>query len=360
MPDIDDLIRAATTEAQAGPAVRSLIAAGPAALRRVVEVSNEQSRLHLPALYEVIRASSYAEAVPILLASARGGSYGTLRSSLQALAASGDQSARELLITLLTDRTELTTRRAAAAEALYGSPDPEAATALRSVVAEQEQELDNPEWPQLLVQAVTALATLNDHGAAPALYRILDIEYDTGRALAVKAFRIVTDSQSLRQLERVTGDPSAEVRRAAIDPLFLIGSPACAAILLRLAEEDQDDEVRYNSMIRFGDIMGLALAHPEDLPFAREEWRAAREHLQADRCYRMGEPIALGNLLEQFRNEETLREDLAEEMHIITGVDVPSTFAGQGHAAALRSVADVSLTPGRLYKWGHPRPVPEQ
>jgi hypothetical protein len=356
--DFDELIQQATSAEDAEPAIRALVDGGPAALRRVLEAANAQAGRHLPALYQVIRRSTYPEAVPILLPHADAANNQLARSVFLALSGSNEPDATGFVLDRLADRRELPTTRAAAAEALYGSTNPAAVKLLREVIEEQRTDPDNPEWPTLLVNAVTALATTNDHSGAKALYALLRSEHETARALAVSAFRIVLDEDTLRELHAAFDDPSTEVRRAAVDPVFLIGSPAAAELLLRQAENDDDHEVRYNSTIRFGDIMGLALGGPEDLPFAREEWQGTGPELDRDVCYRFGDPITLDNLLEELADEATRREELAEELRIVTGLDVPSIYVQHGLASVQRAVGELPFTAGRVQKWGHPQTMP--
>ncbi|WP_066952287.1 HEAT repeat domain-containing protein [Streptomyces lushanensis] len=358
MNEFDNLIQQAMADEDAEPAVRGLVEAGPEALRQVMEYANEQARFHLPALYDVIRRSTYPDALPILLANAGAAGSGVMRSVFYALARSEGVGALDFVVERLTDVSEMSSTRAAAAEALHGSSSADAREALSTVLAEQRNEPDNPEWPLLLVNTVTALATMNDHSGATALYPLFDAEHDTCRALAVGAFRIVFDQHSLDHLSRALDDPSAEVRRAAVDPLFLIGSPKAAGLLLQGGEGDEDHQVRYNSTIRFGDIMGLALGGPEDLPFAREKWREMGEDFAPAICYRFGEPISLDNLVEEFIEEEDLRGSVAEELRLITGIDVPSVYLRDGVEDVQRTVLSVSFTDGRIYKWGYAQPMP--
>ncbi|MGW4956541.1 HEAT repeat domain-containing protein [Nonomuraea sp. NPDC004186] len=345
--------------ARAERAVRDLLTAGPGALRRVLTVAEERANRYHPLLYEVVRRSTAPEAVPVLLAHTGAGPFALVAAVLHALARSGGNEGPERVEATLADRTALPTTRAAAAEALQGTTRPATAEVLRAVLAEQRRKPDNPEWPLLLVNTAIALATTGDHSGAAALHPLLADCPESGRALAASAFRSVLDEDTLHQLARALADPGVEVRRAAVDPVFLIGSPAAAALLLRSAREDPDDQVRYNALIRFGDIAGLALSgDPEELPFADEQWRELRDALDPAVCHRFGVPVALTDLIEEFTDEEPLRASVAAELRLLTGVDVPTAYTRHGLDAALRSVREVPFTPGRIHKWGHPRPMP--
>lgn len=359
MLDIAELIEQAMTADDAELPVRALLAAGPQALAQVIATVNAESNTFLPALYEVIRRSTYPEAVPILISNAGSPSAAAVRSIFLALGASSDPAATAFVVERLTDSTELITTRAAAAEALYGSDTPDAADALHAILEEQRVDPSDEEWlPLLLVNTATALATMNDHSGASALYQLFHSEYDSGRALAVRAFRIVLDDETFIHLAEVVKDPSAEVRRAVVDPLFLLGAPASARLLLKMAIEDDDHEVQYNSTIRFGDIMGLALSGPDDLTFAQEKWQEVHEDLASDVCYRFGDPITLDNLMEEFTEEEQLRTSVAKELRCITGIDVPSIHVAEGVVAVHAAVSGAPFTTGRVHKWGFPKPMP--
>ncbi|MFI1017818.1 HEAT repeat domain-containing protein [Streptomyces sp. NPDC020965] len=339
-------------------AVRALAAAGPDALRHVLTVADEQADRHHPALYEVVRRGTYPEAVPVLIPHAGSVATGVVESVLHALARSGEDEGPAFVVARLTDRAEPFLTRAAASAALQGVSDTAAGDALREVLAEQRGEPDEPEWPLLLVNTATALAMMNDHSGATALYPLFAAGPETGRSLAVAAFRLVLDEDTPHQLSRALDDPSAEVRAAAVDPLFLIGSPTAARLLLRRAAEDGDPQVRQHALIRFGDIMGLVLNDAEDLPFAREKWEERGEGLDPAVCHRFGGPVTLGDLVEEFTEEATLRAGVAEELRLLTGVDVPAVLARDGLEAARRSVRDVPFTAGRIHKWGHAQPMP--
>jgi HEAT repeat protein len=357
--EITELIEQAITEADPESAVRALIAAGPEALAQVMAAVNAESNAFLPALYEVIRRSTYPEAVPILIDNADSPSTGAVRSIYIALAASGNRTAAEFVIERLTDSTELVTARAAAAEALYGSDIPGATAALHTVLEEQRVDPSDEEWlPLLLVNTAIALATMNDHSGATAIYKILRSKYDTGRALAVRACRIVLDDETFVHLAKAAKDPSVEVRRAVIDPLFLLGAPASAKLLLKMATEDDDHDVQRNSTIRFGDMMGLALSGPDDLSFAQEKWQELQEDLASEICYRFGEPITLDSLVEEFTDEEQLRTSVAEELRFLTGIDVPSIHVAEGVVAVQEAVSGAPFITGRVHKWGYPQPMP--
>ncbi|MFI6289390.1 HEAT repeat domain-containing protein [Streptomyces sp. NPDC051018] len=340
-------------------AVHDLLAAGPQALRCVLSAAVERADRHHPSLYEVVRRSTGPEAVPVLLAHTGAGPHALEAAVLYALARSDGDEGPDQVEAILADRTALYTTRAAAAEALQGAARPAAGEVLREVLAEQHREPENPEWPLLLVATAVALATTGDHSGAAALRSLLASPHELARAMAVGAYRLVLDEDSLRLLARALADPGIEVRREAVDPVFLIGSPAAADLLLRSAREDLDDQVRYNALIRFGDIAGLALGgDPENLPFADERWRELRDTLDPAVCHRFGVPITLADLVEEFTDEELLRTSVAEELRLLTGVDVPTAYARHGLDAALRSVRDVPFTTGRIHKWGHLRPMP--
>ncbi|GLF99090.1 HEAT repeat domain-containing protein [Streptomyces yaizuensis] len=345
--------------ARAERAVRDLLAAGPEALRRVLATAVERPDRHHPVLYEVIRRSTTPEAVPVLLTHTGAGPAALAASVLYALARSGGDEGPDRVEATLADRTAPPTTRAAAAEALQGAARTGTDETLRAVLAEQRREPVDPEWPLLLVNTAIALATTGDHSGAAALHPLLASPHEAARALAVGAYRLVLDEDSPHALARALADPGAEVRRAAVDPVFLIGSPAAAGLLLRSAHEDPDDEVRFNALVRFGNIAGLWLSgDAEELPFADERWSELRETLDPAVCHRFGVPVTLTDLVEEFTDEERLRPSIAAELRILTGADVPAAYARGGIEAALRTVRDVPFTPGRIHKWGLTRPMP--
>jgi hypothetical protein len=358
VPDFAELIQRATTADDPEPAIEELVHGGPRALQEVLAAA---ATSYQPALGEVIRRSTYPEAIPVLIASNGGPNYERTESIFRALgtaSARGDARASAYVLERLSDRSELSTTRAVAAEALDGSTNPTAGPALRAVLDELREHPEDTPGPFLLVAAATALATMNDHSGATALYTLWGSEYSTARAMGARALRIVIDGDAFERLTRAAADPDAEVRRAVVDPVFLLGAPASARLLLRLAEDDQDHEVRYNSTIRFGHILGLVLSGPGDLDFAREQWEEARAGLDEGTCYRFGDPIDLKELVAEFVEEEPMRPQVGEELRILTGIDAPAIQRTEGVEGVQHAMADVAFTVGRVHKWGYPQPMP--
>ncbi|HEY9411633.1 MAG TPA: hypothetical protein VIP77_18785 [Jiangellaceae bacterium] len=356
LTDFDELITRAANEERA--AIESLVVAGPYALEAVLHAITARKPSFEPGLFEVIRRSDYPEAEPILRAHADAKSSGVVKSVLYSLARIGDPGL-SFVVERLRATDELPTTRAFAAESLYGASAAGVADALRAVLKEQsEHPDDDPEWPLLLVNTATALATLGDHSGSAVLYRQFEAAEESARALAVKAFRVVVDGDSFHRLGPMLADDSPEARAAAVDPLFLLGTPAVAALLLERASSDRHEQVADTCVIRFGDILGLALSGVEDLEFARDEWRSVEDELDPNMCYRYGEPLTVANLAEDFAEEERLRDSLGAELLFITGVDVPGISRTDGPDAVAAALEGAEIEAGSLCKWGRPQPMP--
>ena len=356
--DIAELIETARAEPEAEQYVEQLLDAGPGALEEVLAVAG-RSEQYEQALYDVIERSTDAADVPVLLQHTDSESMGVVRSVFRALVSSADGTAPSTVLAVLQDRSAMSTTRAAAAEAFYGTGDATAQAALRDVVGTESVD-PSDEWPLLPVTAAMALATTGDHRGVESVAAALWSEHDTARSLALSALRIVTGPLALTWLAAAAEDGSPEVRAAVVEPLFLLGAPASVDILLDLAARDGDSDSRQDGLVRAADIVGLEVSGLDDLPFAQEEWGRRRPDCDPDTCYRFGVPIQLSDLLEEFDEVERAREGIANELRTITGIDVPSVYRRSRSSmdAVHTALGSVDFDAGGLYKWGHRQRMP--
>ena len=205
-----------------------------------------------------------------------------------------------------------------------------------------------------------ALATSGDHSGAEALRSLLTSSDEFARALAVGALKIVTGPEAFMWLTRAAADPSIEVRYAAVDPLFLLGAPACVEALLPLAV-DEYEGIRARSRVRLAHLLGLVIDggdSDDDVEFIREQWALTRPGMARRICHRYAVPIDLKDLLDDFADRKNERPAMVEELQILTGVDVPAIYEESGVRAVTEALANVDFTIGAVHKWGHRRPMP--
>jgi HEAT repeats len=357
MTDITALIERVRRSPQPGRAFADLVEAGPSALRAVIAAAKE-SDTDEPELRRVIELNTSRAAVPILIEGMGSGRPVVARSIAMALLNSSDPKARALLLGRLTDPGESESSRAAVAKVLPGRVGKAERWALRRVLAEPPD--PDEEYPVLVTDAAAALATSGDHSGAEALKPLLTSPHELARALAVSTLKIVTGPEAFAWLTRAAADPSIEVRYAAVDPLFLLGAPACVEALLRLAVDDYEG-IRARSRVRLAHLLALVIDgddSDDDLEFIREQWDLKRAWMARRTCHRYAVPIDLKDLLEDFVEESNVRPDMVEELQILTGVDVPAIYEKSGVRAVPKALANVDFTIGAVHKWGHRRAMP--
>jgi HEAT repeat protein len=357
MTNIPALIERVRRSSRPGRAFADLVEAGPSALRDVIATAKE-SDTDESELRRVIELNTSRAAVPILIEGMGSGRPAVTRSIALALLGSRDPKARALVLGRLTDPGESGSTRAAVAEVLPGRVGAAERRALRRVLAEPPD--PDEEYPLLVTAAATALATSGDHSGAEALRPLLTSPHESARALAVSTLKIVTGPEAFTWLTRAAADPSIEVRYAAVDPLFLLGAPACVEALLPLAV-DEYEGIRARSRARLAHLLALVIDDDDsddDLDFIHEQWDLTRAGMAGRTCHRYAVPIDLNDLLDDFADRTNVRPAMVEELQILTGVDVPAIYKKSGVRAVPKALAHVDFTIGAVHKWGHRRPMP--
>ncbi|MEV4146891.1 HEAT repeat domain-containing protein [Amycolatopsis sp. NPDC049691] len=352
--DVGSLIdRAKGADESADQAARALVARGTAALPAVIETLAESSWISpVGRLPWVVRSLHGSEAVPLLLDHIEADQRVLGESCIAALGRSHDQRAVEPLSLLLSDRDGLTTTRAHAADALGNLGSDSVTPLLQKVVVDAAAEdPEAEEWPMLVVAAAAAAAKLGDHSGFPAVARLLEVDFPPTRARAATCLQLVVGSKMLEVLDRAINDADAEVREAAVDPLFLLGTPDSIDILIEHVD-DRDDNVANRIHVRIGDCLGLE----GNVDAIEAEWRDLRPKLAGDVCHRLGHPVKVTELADLLSGDR--RSEIAAELRTITGLEIDELVDFNRISEARTSVEALGLAPGVLHKWG--RPVPPE
>jgi HEAT repeat protein len=350
--DREDLIRR-TQEGDEKAADQ--LAADPDALPVVLHALEHAKPVGL--LDAVVVRAARPDTVPMLADGLESTSYDVRRACALALGRSGDARALEPLLAALDD-TELTEpERSFAAEALGDLGDQAAAGRLRATVDAARPDLEWNDWPVLLTGAAVGLAKLGDHTAGDAVLAALASDLETARSLAADALRIVTPPGMTQALSAALHDPSREVRLAAIEPLFLLGTASAVEALIPACQDEVDD-IALRALLRLGDLLGEEFGDDDGEEEARAAWERHRGDFHPDTCYRWGRPLHVPGLVDAWETDPTRRDDATAELTVVTGLPVADTIREGGVELLREHVRAAEYVDGGLYKWGRRVPVP--
>jgi HEAT repeat protein len=340
-------------------AIRRLIELGTAVLNQVV-TAFETDPYNSPGLAEVIRRNRSPEAVSVHLRNLESDSLPLSRCSMEAVGASGDPAAMQHLVQILTDEDKFETRRALAASALGAHADSDVLAALRETVDRQASRMAEDEDPQfLLIKAVVALAKHGDHSRAPLLLEIASNPDSESQEEAVQALEAAVADGMIETLTTISRDPSPIFAVLAAKPLFLLGDLKSCEALQAMAQSD-DSDVSQTAMSYLWRLLGTDPRDSDQLNMARREWAPVVMAMAKGVCYRAGRPVDIAQLVETLRHSDDtwLREKLADELQIRTGLDVQGAILWEQEQELADLVNERRFTLGALYKWGHRQEIP--
>ncbi|MFE4829911.1 HEAT repeat domain-containing protein [Streptomyces sp. NPDC056672] len=349
--NIPDLVeRARGTGGDAAAAAGLLVTAGAAALPAITEAMSDPWS-ETGELFDAL-TSVYSEADIGTLVDALGSRrIQIFQAALCALGKRTDELSRSVLLERLQNPQELPSRRADIARVCGESGGPNGVSVLRAVL---EESLSRPRAvevpPVLTIESAVALAKLGDFSAGVHVVPFLGDDFPPTAALAAEALKIAVGAGMIDALTQTVERPSSEVRIAAIDPLFLLGVPAAAAVLARGLRSDVPD-VRHNCRVRLNDVLGTTFSD-SDRELLALEVHAAETLATWDEGtrYRAGAPFLVGTLAELARPGNPRNDEIAQEMLLATGrrVDFPYRFD------ACVELGERLPRRGALYRWGHP------
>ncbi|MFD8969709.1 HEAT repeat domain-containing protein [Streptomyces sp. NPDC059568] len=348
--NIPDLVeRACGTGEDAAVAAELLVAVGAAALPAIVEAMRDPWS-DTGKLFDVL-TSIYSEVDVGTLVDALGSrQLQVFQAALRTLGERADEQSRNVLLERLQNPRELPSRRADIARVCGESGDPNGVSVLQAVLEESLSSPGTAEVPPVLtVESAVALAKLGDFSAGVHVVAFLGDDFPPTAALAAEALKIAVGAGMIGALAQTVEGPSPEARIAAIDPLFLLGVPAAAAVLAHGLRSD-DPDVRHNCRVRLNDVLGTTFSD-SDRELGSLEVHAAETLATWDEStrYRAGVPFFVGTLAELVRPGNPRNGEIAQEILLATGwhVDVSDQFD-----------ADIELGErfpqrGTLYRWGH-------
>jgi HEAT repeat protein len=249
------------------------------------------------------------------------------------------------LVERLQDPDETPTRRSVLAQALGDAGDSAALPALRTALAE---EVDVPRPPDsvpwMILETLVALSKLGDFTEGRHAVALLTDPFPPTCANAAKALRIAAGPGMVEGLTRLVGSEIPEGRLAAVDPLFLAGTPDATQALIDAAANSADPTVRNNALVRANDVLGTTFADPEHV---RDHWSGVSSSLDTQVRYRSGEPFSVPLLLRLINPGDRREAEYREELTLAVG----RRFTELDETTRAGLSRDFPET-GRHYRWG--------
>lgn len=250
------------------------------------------------------------EAADSLLALIGDESISLRLASLRALGYLGNRSAVPTLEKYLQDEEKTSTVRELAAQSLGELRSDSSRVPLATVMSAAMQSKEY----ELSIACAISLAKLGDNSGFATIKDAANLKSKpTIRAAAAAALKYVTGPEMREVLKRALEDKNVEVRRACLEPWYLLGN-VVAGHALASAAYDRDHEVAFNAPIY---LCRMTKATPPEKKIDAW-WKDLMKTYKADTCYRLGEPIRL-SLFHELLDIEGAKEDVIREVSIYTG-----------------------------------------
>jgi HEAT repeat protein len=345
---IPDLVaQAQGTGAEAAHAAEQLVEIGEPAIPAIVEAISSPFlvRPHLPAALTAIYVNAPVEIPVEALGTDK---YNVFAAAVRALTERADPAGAAAIAEHLRDPDQNPVRRAILATAAGDLGDPAAVPALHSALADSLAESRDPEDdPGLTLEAIAALAKLGDFEPGGSAVDLLSDPYPPAAAHAARVLSIAVGPGMVAGLARLVREGDPEAARAAIEPLFLVGTAEAADALIDAASESGDSIVRNDAVIRASEIVG---GLTDDLDLVRRRRSEAQSSMRAGVRYRGGEPFTVAALLDLIAAaDERSTPPLLAELTFAVG----RRFTAAPDAATRASLAQEFPTSGAYYRWGH-------
>ena len=311
MAEFEERISRLTDPSTQEEAIRGLASGGPSAIPEIagaIRSLKGPPQLLAWALQNV-RGKGASEAFTALL---RDDDTMVQLASIEALGHVGDEPGARELEAFLREPDQLPVPKGLAAEALGNLCYREAAPLLAETMAAAEKEKE----PELAIQCAVGLAKLGDFRGYPVVLRGAQAKSKPlVRLAAVGALSWVAGDGMFPVLQRALGDKNVEVRRAAIEAVYYLGSRDAAEALVGSAG-DRDDTAANNSMVFLRRITGEELE--EGAAEIRRWWSSRGEAFPTDVSTRLGVPVTPAAIA-QIADDRMARSDAAREFSIYTG-----------------------------------------
>lgn len=210
-----------------------------------------------------------------------------------------------------------------AAEALGDGKHSHSLSVLRkqlSILVEDDAFLYSPD---LTLALAYSMAQLGDSSALRFVLELCRNEDETVRLSAVKYLRFFSGPGVFGQLKAALGETCSEIRKDAIDALFLIGTKN-AAYQIWESCKDENILVAEHAVRRLTQITGKEIAECE-LIKDFDKWLESEEiGLNDEVCFRSGAPINIPLRVKELTNPQLQSDffglrNFLEEFFIITG-----------------------------------------
>lgn len=240
-------------------------------------------------------------------------------AALGALGRIGSRSAVAKLIDILKNNALAFQSRATAADALGAARSKVAIDPLRSAVSSANRAAqEDTDACTLVFSAVRALAQLGSHRSAELVADWATAEDEFIRTAALTTLSHTVGPSTFRTLCTSMSDTYYEVRIAAIDALFYLGTRHAIDELIQYVD-DTDDAIRARARSRLQDLTADEFEDPElTLTECTTWWGEHRSEYRGSICHRSGQPVD-PTIIASDLSRSRRAFDIRREFEVVTG-----------------------------------------
>lgn len=351
---ISDLVELAAggTGDESVAAAERLTEIGEPALPAIIETVSNPFLAHgqLPIALKSIYLRS---PVHVPIEALRAEEFDVFVAAVEALTEREDEQGRHALLERLEDSTENSISRARLARACGDIGDTAAVPTLRAALADSLTVRRAPDdVPRLTLDVVVALAKLGDFTEGHHAVALLADRYPPTCGYAAQALRVAVGPGMVDGLAGLVQSERLEGSQDAVDPLFLVGTPAAVQALIDAASSTDDPTVRNNALVRSNDILGTAFSStPEDLGRLQGHWSQVSNSYDENTRYRSGEPFSVPGLLSLVTTNSRRNNEYLEELALAVGRRF--TRHDELGATMRAQLSEEFAETGAYYRWGH-------
>jgi HEAT repeat protein len=312
--------QAKTDSAEAKEAVSLLAAKGLPVVREIIDAMRDTTPYKSMNLGAALRQMPDRRIVPLMIDCLNEENTYLQVTAFKVLASFKDKRALKPVLAQLTNRGNFSFARAWAADTLGDIGDPKVIPALIEAANEIANSKELEDVYGLLLSLVKALAKLGNQQMAHAAISLANNKESEIRRDAVGVLKYLAGPGLLSTLAKASRDDDPETRWDAVEALCYLGVREAIEALIECVE-DENEGVRNFAINRLNYVTGEDFDEEITIRKARQWWRGNEAEFASRVCYRLGKPLRLINIINLLKDEPRWRNQIIDELLIITGND---------------------------------------